>query len=540
VTKQTRRSPPLDWGKLHPALVTSADRFSILQYGQKRSETPALAELEQAGKIPNMPAVLGDTAFALYAHEAGVKEDVPADRRYWRDLLGETTKTTAFKGLAAQTRSDWLLSSLGTIEAAREILRLVPKEDAKKLDDIAKAQAEADELEQEAQQAQGSAQGLEQLLAQMTAQAQAGGQMGGQLTAAQAQKLASDLAKAQVAAKGARELADLAKAEAHDKVNALLGQPGSAEAEAKLTELRRLGMGAMAKATEKVSETSDTIRAWGLEPGEMNKMPVPEALDLLGKMQRNADFKAFTKLLGRLKAMAKKKAKSDEKAESRQVPRAEQGRNLSRAVHCELVAFAAGGALRAGVLTRWAKGTLELRGAETKNTPKGKGPVVVCRDSSGSMSGTRQQWATGVHLSLASYAKVQKRAFGSIIFDTRVAHAKVFKAGRVGARDLLEIVETHTGGGTDFEAPLRGAMKMIDAEGLSKADIVFITDGECAVSEKFLTEFLAWKKAKEVTVIGIIVDDSVSDATVRKFADRTERASSFTAEEAENKVFAHL
>lgn len=566
--KKVGRPPPLDQKKILPQLVTAADPFSLLQYDERRRATPALAELEAAGKIPGMPAVLADTAFALWAHEPGVKEDVPADRRYWRDLLGQTAKSSAFKGLAAQTRSDWLLSSLGTIEAAREILRLVPSEDAKKLEEIAKAQAEADQLEQEAAQAEAQAEAFEQMLTQMTQQVQAGaGQAGGQggsgsgsgqpqpsqgspsgsssgagasLTAEQAQRLAGELAKAKANATEARELADMAKADANQQADALLGQPGSAEAERKLADLRRLGIGALTKAAEKAGDTADTIRAWGLEPGELNKMPVPEALGLLEKMKRNSDFKEFTKLLGRLRAIAKAKAKGSDKGESRQVPRTEMGRDIGRADSSELVAYACGGALRAGMLQRWATATLRLRGAETKNRPVGKGPVIACRDSSGSMSGDLKRWATGVHLALASYAKVQKRSFGSIIFDTRVAHQKVFRAGAVGARDLLEIVETHTDGGTDFEAPLRAAMKMIDAEALAKADIVFITDGECAVSEAFLREFLAWKKAKEVRVIGIIVDDRVSDATVRRFADRVDRASSFTAEEAEELVFNQL
>lgn len=595
-TSQFKRPVQLNRAKIAPQLVTSADAFSLMQYDERRRQTPALGELEAKGKLPGMPAALADLAFSLWAHEPGVKDEVPADRRYWRDLLGQSVESSAFQGLAAQTRSDWLLSALGTIEAAREIVRLVPDEDAQKLEEIAQAQAEANDLEQKAQEAQAQAEAFEQMLAQMTQQqlaptaasgAQAGGQQGGGqpgqgagqpgqgsgqpqpgqgqpgqsagmpqpgqgspsgspssgaggLTPEQAQRLADELAKQKAAAGEARELADLAKAEAGAKADALMGQPGSEEAERKLTDLRRLGMGAMQKAQEKVGETADTIRCWGMEPGELAKMPVPEALELLERMKRNSDFKAFTTLLGRLRAVAKKAAKSKDKGEQRQVPRRETGRDIARALPSELTAYALGGAMRADMLQRWSQGALHLRATETRNKPKGKGPVVCCRDSSGSMSGNRQRWATGTHLALASYAKVQKRGFGSIIFDTRVAHKKVFKAGAVGARDLLEIVETHTGGGTAFEPPLREAMKMIDAEGLSKADIVFVTDGECAVSEAFLREFLAWKKAKEVTLIAVIVDDNVSDATVRTFADRVERASSFTADEAEKKVFAHL
>jgi uncharacterized protein with von Willebrand factor type A (vWA) domain len=572
-------APPFDRRRIAPALVTGADELDLLLYERRREQAPNLWALEEGGekKLPGATAALADLHYTLWDEEPSVKpvDQVRADRRYWQGLLGQTIQSAAFQELHTSTKGDPLLSFVGTMEAGTNILGLVPGKDSKKLEETAKAQATADELEQEAADAEAQAEAFEQMLADMTAQAEAGGgqangpsgsgqpqpgqgsgaglsQVGaspsGQasangsfgLTAAQAERLASELAKAKAQASEARQLADLAQAEANAKADAHLGVPGSAEAEAKLTELRRLGMGAVAKAAEKVAETAQTIRAWGLEPGELNKMPVPEAMGLLERMKRNADFKAFAKLLGRLQAVAKKKARENDQGESRQVPRQETGRDLSRALPSELAAYAMGGVMRAQMLQRWAQGTLRLRGAETKSKPKGKGPLVVCRDSSGSMEGERKQWATGVHLALASYAKVQKRGFGSIIFDSVVQLAQVFKAGQMGAKELLEIVETHSGGGTAFEPPLKRAQAMIDAGGLEKADIVFITDGECAVGEKFLTEFLAWKTAKGVTVITIIVDDHVSDATVKKFSDRVERASAFTADEAEAKVFAHL
>ena len=125
-----KRPAPLDRKKVAPQLVTSADAFSLMQYDERRRDTPALGELEANGRLPGMPAVLADLAFSLWAHEPGVKDEVPADRRYWRDLLGQTVDSSAFKSLSAQTRADWFMSTLGTIEASREILELVPDEDA--------------------------------------------------------------------------------------------------------------------------------------------------------------------------------------------------------------------------------------------------------------------------------------------------------------------------------------------------------------------------------------------------------------------------
>ena len=192
-------------------------------------------------------------------------------------------------------------------------------------------------------------------------------------------------------------------------------------------------------------------------------------------------------------------------------------------------------------MQRWARGELRLRGSVTKRE-LGDGPVIVLEDSSGSMDGEKQQWAKGVTLALAHYAKIKRRDFGWIMFDTRVQCDRTYPAGVMGARQLLEIAEARSGGGTDFERPIRRAMEMITTSSLKKADIVLVTDGECAVSEEFLRELAAAKLAQEFSIVTVICDvgSSVSDATVAKFSDKVERVSAFTAEEAEKKIFGNL
>ncbi|MBI5621055.1 VWA domain-containing protein, partial [Candidatus Gottesmanbacteria bacterium] len=444
-----------------------------------------------------------------------------------------------------------------------------PKEDGKKLQELSKAQGAADESEDEAQAAEAEADQLQQLAEEMRSEAYQGGGSGkaqgadsqnasgpasapsgasagkaGAMSAAQAQaladKLAGQWADAQAKAESARAKADDAKAKADALAEALMGQPGSAEAEQKLRELKRLGLGALQKAQQKVSEVSDTIDGWGLEEGELSKMEVPEALGLLEKMRRSAAFKAFAKLLGRLRAIAAKKARSKTEGEGRRVTRQETGRDIGRAFSSELVALVHP-ATRAQGLVRWARGELRLRGTETKR-PLGHGPIVVCEDGSGSMDGAKQQWAKGVTLSLAHFAKLRRRAFGWIMFDSYVQKERTYPKGALSAREMLEIAEARSGGGTDFERPLRRAVEMVGREGLKKADIVLVTDGDCAVSAEFLEWLRGKKRTLEFSVVSVLCDSGghVTDATVKQFSDRVEHASAFSAEEAEAKVFSHL
>ncbi len=566
-------APPLAPGELLPAMVSEADVFTVLGYCRTREQTPAIWELEKNGAkvLPGVTAALGDTYNVLWSEEAGLKpsDQVPPSRQYWRGMLGETVETAAFEELHAKTRGDRVLAMAGTIEAARTILRLVSADDAEQLERVAEADAEADQLEQTAQDAQAEADALQELCDQMMAQAQAGGgqcpgekadgtadgapQSGngspsgapkagrGSLTVAQAQALADKLAQAKARVGDVRAQADVAHQHAQAEADALMGKPGSAEAEAKMRELARAGHAALAEAGKVVEELSETIEAWGLERGELHQMEVPEAFGLLQKMRKNRAFESFARLLGRLRAIAAKKARSESRAEGRRVPQPERGRDIARAHVSELAALTHP-ATRIPALQRWMRGELRLHGIRSRR-PLGEGPVIVCEDASGSMDGAKQQWAKGVTLALACYAKLRRRAFGWILFDAVVHRAEHYPAGRVGARQMLQIAEARAGGGTNFEQPFRRAVAMIAREGLKKADIVLVTDGDCAVSEAFLQELSAAKRAHEFSVLTVICDvpgTHVTDAAVRLFSERVERVSAFTAEEAEQKVFRNL
>lgn len=567
---ENKKAPPLSRQELAPQLVTEMDAFTALQYLRQREQAPKLWELETNGaaRLPGTAPALADMYGSLWSAEPDVKtaDQVRPDRRYWQGLLAETIKTPAYQELHATTEGSSLLSLVGTIEAGETILKLVPKEDGKKLQELNKAQGAADESEGGAQEAEAEADQLQSLAEEMMQAAQpssapagatageagqpgsqksgppSGGQ--GQMTAGQAQALADKLAEqwadAQAKAEAARAKANDAKAKADALAEALMGKPGSAEAERKLTELKRLGLGALQKAQQKVSEVSETIDGWGLEEGELAKMPTPEALGLLERMRRSAAFKAFAKLLGRLRAIAAKKARSKTEGEGRRVTRQETGRDIGRVYPSELASLVHP-ATHAQGLVRWARGELLLRGQETKK-PMGHGPVVVCEDASGSMDGVKQQWAKGVVLSIAHFTKLRRRTFGWVMFDSSVQKERTFPKGALSAKEMLEIAESRSGGGTDFERPLRKAVEMIERQGLKKADVVLVTDGDCAMP----TEFLEWLRGKkqqlEFSVVTVLCDsgDHVSDATVKQFSDRVERASAFSAEEAEQKVFVHL
>jgi len=554
----SKKAKPVTRQDLLNLAVTDADAFQALRFLRHRETIPSIPDLEEQGResLPGIEGSMLDLYHALWSPEPGVKEEVTPDRRYWKELLGQAMQSSAYQELHANTQFRELQSVLGTISMSESVIGMIPAKDKKQLQDLSQAQQETNDLSEQANQAQAMADAAQQLAdAAAEGQGEGEGETGsgkpgqskssgpGQMSAEQAKAIANELAEAAAQAKtdaqSSQAKADEAKAKAEAMANDLMGQPDSQAAQDKIRELARIGMQAVKDAQTKVEEVSKTIESWGLDAGELTRQGIPEALGLLERMKRNSSFKKFAELLGRIRKIAARKAKAKAAGDGARISTIETGRDLKRAQRSELVALI-NPALRVKALQRWTRGELRLFGQKVKQK-LGHGPVIVCEDGSGSMDGAKQQWAKAVVLSLAYYAKLQKRNFGWILFDSRVQCEKTYPKGQINAEQMLELVESRAGGGTDFERPLRKAMEIVKSNGFRKADITFLTDGECEVSAEFLKEFKMFKKEFEVNVITVLCDvGSSSDSSITEFSDRIEKASAFTAEEAEKNIFRHL
>ena len=575
--------------------VTDVDAFTALRYLRHRETVPTIPDLENQGResFPGIEGSLLDLYQTLWTPEPGVKEEVSPDRRYWQELLKQTMASSAYHELHAKTQLKELMSVMGTVSMGESVLMRVPDEDKEKLQELNQTQQEANQLEQQAQQAQTQAQAA-QMLAQAAMQGNGSGQEGqsdqaqpgegnaegsqgssdqsangeplsqtgqgqpqassgkpqGQpsgsssgMTQDAAKEMANQLAEqaqqAQANADALQQQAEDAKSKVEQLSESLMGAEGSQEAFEKQRELARIGIAAANQAKDEMQDILDTVQAWGLEAGELTRESFEEVQHILERVKRNPALKLFYKMLGNLRRIAARKAKSKARGENVFVAKLETGRDIKRATRRELVALTHP-ALQVSARMRWARGELQLRGQKSRQK-LGHGPVVVCEDASGSMNGAKQQWTKALILAMVTFAKLQKRTFGWVLFDSYVHQAKSFLKGVLSAREMLEIAESRAGGGTDFERPLRKAIEMIKQEGLKKADIVLITDGMCAVSDAFLQELLAVKKALEVKIYTVLVNvGETTDRTVLEFSDKVIKISDLTAEEANHKVISLL
>jgi uncharacterized protein with von Willebrand factor type A (vWA) domain len=150
---------------------------------------------------------------------------------------------------------------------------------------------------------------------------------------------------------------------------------------------------------------------------------------------------------------------------------------------------------------------------------KGRGDLIVCVDESYSMK-DMILWAKALAFALLDIAAKAKRKLALVRFCTEF-DTHIFVPGEYSQQDMIAAIEAFRSGGTDFETPLREACRLISEDGFENADIIFITDGICAISHEF-AEFFKAQKAGGFTVCGILLGNGVG-GSLEQFCDKVYR-----------------
>lgn len=103
-----------------------------------------------------------------------------------------------------------------------------------------------------------------------------------------------------------------------------------------------------------------------------------------------------------------------------------------------------------------------------------KGPIIVSLDTSGSMSGRPENIARCLLLQLLRMAKKQKRKCFLITFSVRAQYMDLTRAG--SWRQLNSFLNNPYTGGTDGEEMINIALKMLNTDDYSMADVLIISD----------------------------------------------------------------
>ena len=110
-------------------------------------------------------------------------------------------------------------------------------------------------------------------------------------------------------------------------------------------------------------------------------------------------------------------------------------------------------------------------------------------------------------LALQDVAATDRRNFALVHFASHdELRTDLFLPGQYTPDDLMAAATHFFNGGTNFEAPMREAVRLMEQEGFHKADIVFITDGECRMPEEFVKALKQKQADLSFTITGVLMD----------------------------------
>ena len=120
-------------------------------------------------------------------------------------------------------------------------------------------------------------------------------------------------------------------------------------------------------------------------------------------------------------------------------------------------------------------------------------------------------------------AQKQKRDLVIIPFSSEIGEVQYFEKGLANTDQIISFSQQFLGGSTNFEKPLKQALRILLESKFQAADVLFITDGASFLTQSFIEDFNEAKKQQKFECISIILNnnsDMVDLTIVKKFSNK--------------------
>ena len=222
--------------------------------------------------------------------------------------------------------------------------------------------------------------------------------------------------------------------------------------------------------------------------------------DLMKTIKGQKSFRDIMTALGRIQLLAGK-VKSRKPKPSPVPIGITQGSDLSAVLPSE-IAMMDDPDMEDLFLQRYVEGGLMMYDRRQRQF-EGRGPIIVCLDVSGSMTGQPEIISKAMFLQLCRTAADQKRKICFMPFATSCGNPLYIESHR----DLLQIITRSNypglGEGTDFNPPLHYAMEEVK-NGYKNADLLFMTDGYSYVKDDIIERVLKFKQDTGLRIMGAL------------------------------------
>ncbi|MEV5548672.1 VWA domain-containing protein [Streptomyces sp. NPDC052309] len=500
----------------HTAAVV-ADRFDRIAWRDTYEQSAGLRELaeELNERHDSGTDLLCDAFLAAYKVRPRLRERAEMDpgRLVNHQVITSLVESPEFAELHRETAGDPYAAAMAVLAQAAALRGMLERSRG--------AQEQAEQARQAQQATEGAANAVGEALQQAAAEADEDGTV----PAPAADAVRQAIRNAEAAEAAARQAVQ-------DTAPALAAAaPG----------VRAAARNAAAKAARATRQEAALMRAWGVGPGELERMPFDQRARLAERL-RSGRLAQWAELIGRFRQMAGgERARKVENATGELVG-VTLGSDLSRVIPSELANLGLP-ELRAVFAARYAAGELMLYDSQGEQTT-GQGAIIACVDTSHSMyeagpgGVTREAWAKACALALLDQARHAGRDFVGILFSA-ADRIQVFRFPAdqpAGIARVLDFAESFLGGGTSYQTPLSAAGELLeeefDASARARGDIVMLTDDDCGVTEQWMRDWNDAKHRLGFRVFGVAVGaprvgeaDSVLDAlcdNLRSIEDLTD------------------
>ncbi|MEV1069606.1 VWA domain-containing protein [Streptomyces sp. NPDC050263] len=470
----------------HTAAVV-ADRFDRIAWRDTYEQSAGLRDLaEELNKRYDYTTdLLTDAFLAAYKVRPRLREreEMDLSRLVNHQVITSLVESPEFAELRRETAGDPYAAAMAVLAQAAALRRM--------LEHSRDAREQAEQARKAQQDAEGAATAVSEALQQAADEAAEDGTV--PAPAADAVQQAIEAAEA------------AARQAAQDAAQALAAaSPG----------VRAAARNAAAKAAEAVREEAALMRAWGVAPSELERMPFDQRARLAERL-RTGRLAQWAELIGRFRQMADgERARKVENATGELVG-VTLGNDLSRVIPSELANLGLP-ELRAVFAVRYAAGELMLYDSQGEQAT-GQGAVIACVDTSHSMyeagpgGVTREAWAKACALALLDQARHAGRDFVGILFSAadKIQVFRFLADQPAEIAQVLDFAETFLGGGTSYQTPLSAAGELLEEEfndaARTRGDIVMITDDDCGVTEEWMRGWNDAKHRLDFRVFGVAV-----------------------------------
>lgn len=251
-------------------------------------------------------------------------------------------------------------------------------------------------------------------------------------------------------------------------------------------EVRAAVRHACKEGVDDIDELNEALSAFGCGsgPGSDNEVPLEDQMKVARMMKEDEQLRWIAEMAGRIDRIIKKSKQEKVASEGGgSIVDVEPTGDLSKLVPSELTRFANPIMKRELMMRLAERSALGYR--KERKDKVGKGPIICCVDSSGSMgnayglANTAIIWAKATALCLYRECSDRQVPFIYVHFSSggRV-DVKRFDAKPGEELAFMQFSKIFHAGGTDYKLALNACLEQFEEEGMEKADVVFISDGE--------------------------------------------------------------